>query len=1156
MARSIPALVEAINEATAVDFRGALLTRGRARSLIVRDGELPADAPGFDPQLRYDLLAYGFGLLDHGLRLHALSGGEAEFEDHVIAACKAAGDALSSVVVNGAPLPDRDFHRLVAGCAYHFAKLAARAFSLVHEEVERANLSESERCIAFLITRDFSAARSVVENTLLSGDLGLRRDAALNPDAEDGVDQAGSIDAVLTDQFLRALAIGLQAFERGSQTFIDAALERLRTGLETAAEFALVDQWWSHRLAIRLLQDLWGDSFHVRLPRDPGPLPAAAWRKNREIFIAALLSRPRAEVGLWPSQIEVAKRAFDLASNMVVALPTSAGKTRVAELCILACITAGKRVFFVTPLRSLSAQTETTLRRTFSPLGIKVSSLYGSIGDVGDDHELIETEQIVVTTPEKLDFALRNDPSLLDDVGLVVLDEGHMIGVTQREIRYEVQIQRLLRREDAASRRIVCLSAVLPSGSALEDFTGWLTNDDPDGLVEKDWRPTQLRFGEVLRRADGSARMEIALEGQNTFVNGFITPSVPPKGRRKKAFPADQRELCLATAWQFLEEGKSVLIFCPQRRSVEPFAKAIVDLHEREALTSVFRGDPQVLAAAIAIGREWFGDESPVVECLRLGVAIHHGSLPTPFRREVDRLIASGHLRLVIASPTLAQGLNLSAAVLIFHGTRMGKRSLNSSEFHNVVGRAGRAYVDSEGLVLLPIFDLNQKQTKARQEWAELIADRSGKEMRSGLLRLVIFLVARIAARSGRPLEDALEYIGNMANWTFVPAPSDRPADLPNLAATWSEYLQSLDTAILSLVGDVENEAETDIAELLDDVLESSLWSRAIERTKPEARAALTTALEARTAYIFAHTTPTQRKFYFLANVGLDSGHVLDAKWEELRRTFLAAEAALLALSEDTAVEAIIAFATIAFTVPAFTPSNLREDWPELLSLWVRGKPLPIAEGEELPRFVENAFVYSLVWALESVRLRGAMADAADADGMTFEDFDLGRTAQAVETGMIDASTSLLLRQGLGSRAAAGYASRVGNASFDDRTGMRAWLRSEPARKLNDRNAWDDTDGHTVWSAFRRTRRQQRFQKWKQQTVTKEVTWSSSPEDNVGLTLIPSALSTTVLSADLKPIGIGDFELAQPSIGVTTVRSVAGDLVEIRHVGPASPVKE
>ena len=88
-------------------------------------------------------------------------------------------------------------------------------------------------------------------------------------------------------------------------------------------------------------------------------------------------------------------------------------------------------------------------------MGKSISTLYGSIGTSRFESDALKTRDIIVATPEKLDFALRNDPSILDDVGLVVLDEGHMIGLGEREVRYEAQIQRLLSREDADSRRIV-----------------------------------------------------------------------------------------------------------------------------------------------------------------------------------------------------------------------------------------------------------------------------------------------------------------------------------------------------------------------------------------------------------------------------------------------------------------------------------------------------------------------------------------------------------------------------------------------------------------------------------------------------------------------------------------------------------------------------
>jgi replicative superfamily II helicase len=207
--------------------------------------------------------------------------------------------------------------------------------------------------------------------------------------------------------------------------------------------------------------------------------------------------RQGSEIDLWPSQLHVVDRIFRDERDLVVALPTSAGKTRIAELSILACLARERRTVYVTPLRALSAQSEQVLARTFSPLGIRVSSLYGSMGVSDVDEDSLHSSEIVVATPEKLDFALRTDPSVLDDVGLVVLDEGHMIGASEREVRYEAQIQRLLRRSDASTRRILCLSAVFPSGTELDDFVAWITNDEPDGLHREAWRPTQQRFGLV-----------------------------------------------------------------------------------------------------------------------------------------------------------------------------------------------------------------------------------------------------------------------------------------------------------------------------------------------------------------------------------------------------------------------------------------------------------------------------------------------------------------------------------------------------------------------------------------------------------------------------------------------------------------------------------
>jgi hypothetical protein len=188
------------------------------------------------------------------------------------------------------------------------------------------------------------------------------------------------LDTALTDAFMAAMSLFLLALERGERPLLDQALERLRTSLAICSELNMLPQWWAHRVAIHLLSDLWSTTFHEKVPLQPAGGEAVDWPKLRELFIALLHRRPRAEVDLWPSHIEAAARAVDQSDDLVVSLPTSAGKTRIAELCILRCLAGGKRVVFITPLRALSAQTETTLQGTFGPLGSRSPRSMAALG--------------------------------------------------------------------------------------------------------------------------------------------------------------------------------------------------------------------------------------------------------------------------------------------------------------------------------------------------------------------------------------------------------------------------------------------------------------------------------------------------------------------------------------------------------------------------------------------------------------------------------------------------------------------------------------------------------------------------------------------------------------------------------------------------------
>ena len=148
-----------------------------------------------------------------------------------------------------------------------------------------------------------------------------------------------------------------------------------------------------------------------------------------------------------------------------------------------------------------------------------------------------------------------------------------------------------------------------------------------------------------------------------------------------------------------------------------------------------WRIDADVLTPAITLGEEWLGRNSAILQCLRLGIALHHGALPTAYRKEVERLLQAGVLKVTISSPTLAQGLNLSATALVMHSLHRDGNRIEVAEFKNVAGRAGRAYVDMEGIVLYPMFDGISEEAAAIG--TSLISDEGAREMESGLVRLV-----------------------------------------------------------------------------------------------------------------------------------------------------------------------------------------------------------------------------------------------------------------------------------------------------------------------------------------------------------------------------------------------------------------------------------
>ena len=1165
MASTIEEIEEAIRQAIATGFRGRLLERGLARSMIWVDGELPDGSPNFAEKLSYDLLSYGYSLLSLAIRLTELNGDA----DLARAAFEKSATAITDVIHNGnSNDPESGFHKVLAASSYHLGRFSAKAFSLLNHSIENENLSRIEKMLSLLMLRQFAELEASVLDWKTSGlgtdnslaeKLGFEVDQLSDQlESEDQEEEFGIasielpvIDLAITDNYYSAIYEFLFALETGNSVLLEGAINRVENSLSVSAELNMLPQWWVLRITKHLFRDLWESSFHRVIPVSPDQENSENWTLLRWLFIASLFKRNKAEIDLWSSQLEGARRAVSDFDDLVVSLPTSAGKTRIAELCILRCLAIGKRVLFITPLRALSAQTEASLRKTFLPLGKSVSSLYGSIGTSDFEQNVIKSQDIVVGTPEKLDFALRNDPSLIDDIGLVVLDEGHMIGLNEREISYEVQIQRLLKRGDAEQRRIVCLSAILPDGDQLEDFVGWLRRDKEGGAIKSVWRPTDLRFGEIVWQAN-TGRINFTIGEEQPFIPNYIHPFIPPVGRRTTPFPKNKKELTLAATWRLVQDNHTVLIYCPEKRSVNSFAKDIIDLHKRGAINSVLTVPLQQLDLAIVLGEEWLGDGHPVVECLKIGVAVHHGALPTPFRKEMENLLREAVLKVTVSSPTLAQGLNLSATAVIIYSLTRNRNTIDASEFKNVIGRAGRAFVDTHGLVLYPIFE---RHDWFRTQWRRLVEDTNARNMESGLALLVGTLVSRMAQSIGNSdIDGLLEYVlNNTQEWVFPDVANETEEQAGIQEIEWNKHVVSLDTALLSMLGE-EDVSIIDIPNALDVILQSSLWQRRLNRHDEEQKGLkglFDSVLAQRAKHIWSVTTTLQRKGYFLAGVGLDTGQRLDAISAQANVLLVNANIYIATNEQQLAIETIIQLAELVFEISPFTPRNLPDDWKDILTIWLRGEILTDHEFNDINEalmFIEDGLIYRLPWGLEAIRVRAQANEDVIGDGATIDDYEVGLVVPAIENGTLNRSAALLMQAGFNSRKAAIHAVNSTNASFTTGVQLKAWLKSAEVFDLAIGLDWPTPETSNLWWSFIKEYEPKSETTWKSVSAVIFATWINTyapvEETPVKLQNLEDG-NTQILASDGEKIGAANYryKLLEGGVYYTKIHS------DTRYIG-------
>ncbi len=373
---------------------------------------------------------------------------------------------------------------------------------------------------------------------------------------------------------------------------------------------------------------------------------------------------------LYPPQADCVKSGLLDGKSILVSAPTASGKTLIAMLAMLSYLSKNEgKVIYLSPLRALAAEKFTEFKKLENILIGKKIKTSISTGDFNHIEKNLENSNVLILTNEKMDSIIRHGAKWIEDIGLVISDEVHLIGDESRGPTLEMILTHLKLLN--TKPQIIGLSATITNSNEIADWLGCK-------LVKNDWRPVPLSEGVC----DGG---KVTMSDGKTFE---VKPSL-------RGIPID-------LGVQSVQNGGQSLVFAETRvRSKSLATKAadvISQLLKKNELSALEKISKQLLAE---------NEHTEIVKTLAIlikkGVAFHHAGLNQKCREIVEKEFRAGNIKLLSSTPTLAAGVNLPARRVVIsninrYNAKVGaSRPISILEYKQLCGRAGRPQYDKYG---------------------------------------------------------------------------------------------------------------------------------------------------------------------------------------------------------------------------------------------------------------------------------------------------------------------------------------------------------------------------------------------------------------------------------------------------------------------------
>jgi len=368
---------------------------------------------------------------------------------------------------------------------------------------------------------------------------------------------------------------------------------------------------------------------------------------------------------LYPPQAEAIKKGIMENRNILLSIPTASGKTFLATLATIKKTNRMKRkIVYVVPLVALANEKYQYYKEFFKGK-LKVAL---SVGNLDSSNPRLSNYDMIICTTEKLDSLIRHDANWIRDVGLVVIDEIHLLNDPSRGPTLEILLIQL--RSILPNSQIIGLSATVSNSNELAE---WLDAE----LIESNFRPVDLHEGV----ANGNKikffdKDDIGLDASMRLESSILKDTIDKK--------------------------KQAIFFVSTRRNAESLARDLSDdinknlnIEEKHELEYIADDILNALGSPTSQCRK-------LASCVKKGSAFHHAGLVNSQKRIIEENFRKGLIKSICATPTLAMGVNLPAFRVILRDTKRYYSGIGSSyipvmEYKQIVGRAGRPQYDDFG---------------------------------------------------------------------------------------------------------------------------------------------------------------------------------------------------------------------------------------------------------------------------------------------------------------------------------------------------------------------------------------------------------------------------------------------------------------------------